>query len=166
MTSIAARPVEAAASAEIATAIPAAAWKTLRVSHSSHRPDGDDDKLIQPPTESWEGHTARSTPERPPRQLYFRTIRPDQLVEVPSAFRRAAFQRVFSSPALDSRTPSRLSQVSQEDHAAYLPAGRWSRSSAGRSRFACCCELRRPPAPCRKMASENRMAASHQSFTR
>lgn len=58
MTSIAARPVEAAASAEIATAIPTAAWKTLRVSHSSHRPDGDDDKLIQPSTESGEGHLA------------------------------------------------------------------------------------------------------------
>ena len=55
MRSLAARPVEAAASAEIASAIPAAAWKTLRVSHSYHRPDGDDDRLIQPSTESGEG---------------------------------------------------------------------------------------------------------------
>ena len=60
MMSIAARPVEAAASAEIARAIPAAAWKTLRVSHSSHRPDGDHDKLIQPSTESGEGHCSQS----------------------------------------------------------------------------------------------------------
>lgn len=59
---LAARPVEAAASAEIATAIPAATWKTLRVSHSSHRPDGDDDRLIQPSTESGEDHLRTVAP--------------------------------------------------------------------------------------------------------
>ena len=34
--------MEAAATAENATAFPSVAWKTLRVSHSSHRPDDDE----------------------------------------------------------------------------------------------------------------------------
>jgi hypothetical protein len=55
MNAIRRRPMEAATSAENAqSALPAAAWKTLRVSHSSHRPYGDDERLIQPSTEPGE----------------------------------------------------------------------------------------------------------------
>ncbi len=52
------RPVEAAGSGENArSAFSPDPWKTLRVSHSSHRPDDRDDKLIHLSTESGECHT-------------------------------------------------------------------------------------------------------------
>jgi RHS repeat-associated protein len=45
------RTVKAAGVAEIAVAIPSTPWKTLRVSHSSHRPDDEGVRLFQLSTE-------------------------------------------------------------------------------------------------------------------
>jgi hypothetical protein len=52
-----ARTVEAAGVAEIARAIPATPWKTLRVSHSSHRPGDERVRLFQLSTKPGQSHS-------------------------------------------------------------------------------------------------------------